>query len=97
MVRNRLIGFSAKISRTDEGTMILASSILALAGPDPTDCEDGVAAKEGCFRSEILPPKTLQASEVSEVEAVFEGQFSPEPNENCRDIADDPCRIGKHA
>ena len=90
--------FSSQITRTDEGSMIFAASILVLAGPDPTDCEDGVAAQEGCFRPKVLPPRTLQATEASEVEAVFSKvNFHRNPMKICREIAVDPCLIDKHA
>lgn len=90
--------FSSQITRTDEGAMMFASSILALAGPDPTDCEDGVAAQEGCFRSKVLPPRTLRAAEANKVEAIFSKiSYHRNPEKICREIAFDPCLIDKHA
>lgn len=90
--------FSAEITHETDGTMVFAHSILVLAGPNPEQCEDGVAAQEGCLRPKPQPTRTLSSQEANQVIAVFaEMKFYKRPDRMCRQLAIDPCVIERHS
>jgi len=89
--------FSAEISRQPDGTMAFKHSVLALAGPDPEKCEDGVAAEGGCFRPKALPSRPLNSQETDRVSTIFaDVDYHRSPDRICRQIAFDPCMIERH-
>lgn len=90
--------FSAKITREADGTMAFDHSLLVLAGPDPEQCEDGVAAQEGCLKPKPQPSRTLSNQEADQVRATFANvDFYKRPDPICRQIAIDPCVIERHS
>jgi len=89
--------FSAQVTRAADGTMTLASEGLALAGPDPEDCEDGVPDQRGSFMPEPLGKRSLSGAEVADVTAVFtKVSFHKNPDPICRELGIDPCVIRTH-
>ncbi|WP_127748993.1 hypothetical protein [Parasedimentitalea marina] len=78
--------------------MAFVHSVLVFSGPDPEQCEDGVAAQEGCLRPKPQPSRTLSSQEASQVSAVFaDVDFYKDPDPICREIAIDPCVIERHS
>lgn len=90
--------FSAEITRAADGTMAFGHSVLVLAGPDPEQCEDGVAAQEGCLRPKPQPSRTLSSQEAEQVSATFADlDYYIGPDPICRQLAIDPCVIERHS
>ena len=90
--------FSAEITREADGSMAFAHSVLVLAGPNPEQCENGVAAQEGCLRPKSQPTRTLSSQEADQVTAVFaDVNFYKRPDSICRQLAVDPCVIERHS
>ena len=90
--------FSAEITRATDGTMTFDHSVLVLAGPDPEQCEDGVAAQEGCLRPKPQPTRTLSRQEADHVSSVFaDVKYYKRPDSICRQLAIDPCVIERHS
>ena len=90
--------FSAEITKAADGTLEFAHSILMVAGPDPEQCDGGVAAEEGCLRPQAQAIRPLDKSETDQVNAVFaEVTYHRKPDQICRELAVDPCMIERHA
>ena len=90
--------FSAEISRDADGAMTFAHSILTVAGRDPTQCDGGVAAEQGCLRATAQATRLLSQQEADRVAAVFSNvKFHKNPDPICRELAVDPCLIERHS
>jgi len=78
--------------------MAYGHSVLVLSDPDPEQCEDGVAAQEGCLRPKPQPSRTLNSQRASQVSADFaDVDFYKKPETICRQLAIDPCVIDEHS
>jgi hypothetical protein len=88
---------SAKITRGSDGTLAFTHAVLALAGTDPNNCDDGFAADEGCFHPVDRPERLLTQLETDRVAAVFaQTTYHKRPDQMCREYGIDPCMIERH-
>ncbi len=92
--------YKAVLERSAPDTFTLSGAMLrALPGVEPDQeaaeaCSTGIEAGSACMEEVELPSRPLSSQELARVRAVFaDVKIEPSPDEKCKTLAIDPCRI----